>query len=102
MFLVTGGSRELDPGPGVRRPGDRSRLPGEPRLVVRLAADAPVRDDEQNGVQGQSARMLGVQDLLGLSRCQGPVLRLVLTGEQMQSAQRLSGCCQRSALLDLV
>ena len=46
--------------------------------------------------------MLGVQDLPGLSRCQGPVLRLVLAREQVQSAQRLPGRCQGSALLDLV
>ena len=102
MFLVAGGSGELDPGPRVRGPGDRSRFPGEPGPVVRLAADAPVRHDAEDRVEGEGAGMLGVQDLPGLSRRQGPVLRLVLAREQVQSAQRLPGRCQGPALLDLV
>ena len=103
LFLFFAGrGGELVPGPGIRRSGDRSRLPREPGFAVRLAADAPVRDDAENRVQGESAGMLGVQDLPGLSGCQGSVLRLVLVGEQMQSAQRLPGRRQRSPVLDLV
>lgn len=46
--------------------------------------------------------MLGLQDLLGLSGRERSVLRLVLVGEQVQPAQRLSGRGQGPALLDLL